>query len=214
MDSAIEIMMILLVLSDMALLGLSRLRTCISIVSFQGMLLGVFAFISQITALTPRIIVIAGASFVIKGFVFPFLLRRDIREAGAQHEIEPFVGYIMSVLAGLVMLSVSLWLGGKLPLKTGLNTTLVVPAALTTMLTGLFLIVARKNALTQCLGYIILENGIYTFGIVSVVEIPVLVELGILLDMFVAVLVMGIAIYHINREFDHLDAARLNILKG
>ena len=214
MDSAIEIMMILLVLSDLALLGQSRLRTCISIVSFQGMLLGVFAFISQINVLTPRIIVIAGASFVIKGFVFPYLLRRDIREAGAQHEIEPFVGYIMSVLAGLAMLGVSLWLGGKLPLKTGLNTTLVVPAALTTMLTGLFLIVARKNALTQCLGYIILENGIYTIGIVSVVEIPLLVELGILLDMFVAVLVMGIAIYHINREFDHLDADRLNILKG
>ena len=99
-------------------------------------------------------------------------------------------------------------------MKTGLNTTLVVPAALTTMLAGLFLIVARKNALTQCLGYIILENGIYIIGIVSVVEIPVLVELGILLDMFVAVLVMGIAIYHINREFDHLDADRLNILKG
>jgi hydrogenase-4 membrane subunit HyfE len=78
MNSAIEIMMILLVLSDMVLLGLSRLRTCISIVSFQGMMLGAFAFISQINVITPRIIVIAGASFVIKGFVFPYLLRRDI----------------------------------------------------------------------------------------------------------------------------------------
>ena len=59
-----------------------------------------------------------------------------------------------------------------------------------------------------------MENGIYTFGIFSVVEIPLLVELGILLDVFVAVFVMGIAIYHINREFDHLDADRLNVLKG
>jgi hydrogenase-4 component E len=212
MNSAIEIMMILLVLSDMALLGLSRLRTCISIVSFQGMLLGVLALTMQLSAITPRLILIAAASFIIKGFIFPFLLRRGIREAGAQYEIEPFVGYIMSVISGLAMLGISFWLGAKLPLFAA--NTLLIPAALTTLFTGLFLIIARKNALNQCLGYIIMENGIYTFGIVSVAEIPLLVELGILLDVFVAVFVMGIAIYHINREFDHLDSDRLNILKG
>lgn len=211
----IELMMILLVLSDMALLGLSRLRTCINIVSFQGMLLGLFAFVSQLDTLTLRLIAIAGASFIIKGFVFPYLLRRGIREAGTLHEIEPFVGYITSVLAGLCMLGISQWLGGRIPLQVACpGASLVVPAALTTLFTGLFLIVTRKNALSQCLGYIILENGIYTIGVVSVVEIPLLVELGILLDVFVAVLVMGIAIYHINREFDHLDSDRLNILKG
>jgi len=128
--------------------------------------------------------------------------------------MEPFVGYIMSVTSGVVMLGVSLWLGTKLPLfSAGNGSYLIVPAALTTLFTGLFLIIARKNALNQCLGYIIMENGIYTFGIVSVVEIPLLVELGILLDVFVAVFVMGIAIYHINREFDHLDSDRLNVLK-
>ncbi|MGV8059478.1 MAG: hydrogenase [Smithellaceae bacterium] len=215
MDSIIEIMMILLVLSDMALLGLSRLRTCISIVSFQGMLLGLLALVTQFHALTPRLIMIAVASFVIKGFVFPFLLRRAIREAGTQNETEPFVGYIMSVISGLVMLGISLWLGAKLPMLALVSgSSLIVPAALTTLVTGLFLIIARRNALNQCLGYIIMENGIYTFGIASVVEIPLLVELGILLDVFVAVFVMGIAIYQINREFDHLDSDRLNILKG
>jgi hydrogenase-4 component E len=208
-------MMILLVLSDMALLGLSRLRTCISVVSFQGMLLGGLALVMQFNTITPRLIMIAAASFIIKGFVFPILLRRGIREAGTQREVEPFVGYIMSVISGLVMLGISLWLGAKLPLFAVNNgSSLIVPAALTTLFTGLFLIIARKNALNQCLGYIIMENGIYTLGIASVVEIPLLVELGILLDVFVAVFVMGIAIYHINREFDHLDSGRLNILKG
>jgi len=209
----IDVMMILLVLSDMALLGLSRLRTCISIASFQGILLGIFAFVSQTADITPRIIIIAAASIVIKGFVFPGLLGRATREAGTQHEIQPFIGYSMSVLFGLLMLGFSLWLGAKLPLQAT-SSTIVVPAALTTLFTGFFLITARKNALNQCLGYIIMENGIYTIGIASVVEIPMLVELGILLDVFVAVLVMGIAIYNINREFDHLDSGRLNILKG
>lgn len=213
--STIEIMMILLVLSDFALLGLSRLRTSISIASLQGMLLGVLAVVTQWGVLTPRLVMIAAASFLIKGFVFPYLLRRGIREAGTQHEVEPFVGYITSLMAGLAMLGISFWLDAKLPLFTAESgNALIVPAALTTLLTGLFLIVARRNALNQCLGYVIMENGIYTFGVYAVVEIPLLVELGILLDVFVAVFVMGIAIYHINREFDHLDADRLNVLKG
>jgi hydrogenase-4 component E len=214
MKSMLEIIMVILVLSDLAILGSNRLKTCVSIVAFQGMLLGCFAFLAQFQALSVRLVLIAGASFVLKGFVFPALLNRVTQDTDIRRENEPFVGYTMSVLAGLLMLVFSLWLSSRIPLRTGSGVPFIVPAALTTLLSGLFLIVARKNALTQCLGYIILENGIYIIGIVTVVEIPVLVELGILLDVFVAVLVMGIAIRHINREFDHIDADRLNILKG
>lgn len=214
MSSLVEISMMLLILSDMALLGLSRLRTCISIVSFQGMLLGVFTIIAHAQGITPRLILIAAANFIMKGYVFPLLLRRGVREANVFSESKPYIGYIMSILAGLGMLGISLWLGSKLPFKPGIGIQFVVPAALTTFLTGLFLIIARRSALMQCLGYIILENGIYTIGIFSVVDIPALVELGILLDVFVAVLVMGVAMYHINREFDHLDTDQLDTLKG
>jgi hydrogenase-4 component E len=91
---------------------------------------------------------------------------------------------------------------------------LVVPAALFTVLTGVFLIVARRKALTQCLGYLVLENGIYGFGMTAVGDVPALVELGVLLDAFVAVLVMAVAIYHIQEEFEHLDTDQLDTLKG
>jgi hydrogenase-4 component E len=79
---------------------------------------------------------------------------------------------------------------------------------------GLFVIVSRRKALNQILGYIILENGTYAFGMSVLSEVPVLVELGILLDAFVAVFVMGVAIYHISREFDHMDTDLLDTLKG
>ncbi len=59
-----------------------------------------------------------------------------------------------------------------------------------------------------------MENGIYAFGVALVGGVPLLVELGVLLDVFVAVFVMGIAIYHINREFDHIDADQLDRLRG
>ena len=81
------------------------------------------------------------------------------------------------------------------------------------MLTGLFLIVARRQALMQVVGYLALENGIFAFGAVVMKEAPLLVEMGILLDIFVAVFVMGIMVFHISREFDHTDTERLSELK-
>jgi len=66
----------------------------------------------------------------------------------------------------------------------------------------------------QTLGYLAMENGIYAFGLAFAVEEPLLVEMGVLLDVFVAVFVMGIAIYHISREFDHIDTDRLSALRG
>jgi len=78
---------------------------------------------------------------------------------------------------------------------------------------GLFLITSRRKAITQVLGYLSLENGIYVFGIVFVRHQPLLVEMGVLLDLIVGVFVMGIAIFHISREFDHIDVDRLNELK-
>ena len=63
------------------------------------------------------------------------------------------------------------------------------------------------------LGFLVMENGIYAFGVGLVLESPLLVELGVLLDVFVAVLVMGIIIFHISREFDHIDTHELSTLR-
>jgi hydrogenase-4 component E len=210
---AIELGMMALVLSDMALLGLGLLSTCIRVVAFQGVLLGLFSVAVQWGSLTPRVWILAAVSGLLKGWAYPLLLRRAVRNAGVQREIEPYVGPIPSVLAGILLFGASVRIGTRLPLA-GAGAGFIVPASLMTLLTGLFLVTARRKALTQTLGYIVFENGIFAFGVASVGEIPALVELGILLDAFVAVFVMGIAMYHINREFDHLDADRLNALKG
>ena len=87
-------------------------------------------------------------------------------------------------------------------------------ASIFLILVGLFLIIGRRKALMQVIGYLVLENGIFVFGVITVVEAPLLVELGVLLDAFVAVFVMGIAIFHINREFGSMDVDRLTALRG
>jgi hydrogenase-4 component E len=205
--------LVCLALTSVLLLGSSRLTRGIRIVAFQGVLLAGVTLAAHAQAITLRVIVLAAAILALKGGVFPWLLSRVLRDADVRREVEPLVGYIPSLLIGTVGLALSFWLSARLPLPAAPPSMLVVPVALFTTLAGLFLIVSRRTALMQVLAYVVLENGIYTFGVGVVEGIPLIVEVGILLDVFVAVFVMGIAIFHINREFDHIDANQLTTLR-
>jgi hydrogenase-4 component E len=128
-------------------------------------------------------------------------------------EIEPYVGYVASLVSGVLALGVSFWMCTRLPMPEDIASPWLAPVAFFSIFAGLFLIVSRKRAVNQVLGFLVLENGIYTFGVGVAARTPLLVEAGVLLDVFVAVFVMGITIFHINREFDHIDVDRLSTLK-
>lgn len=209
----IDALIVVVVLTNLRLLGTSRLVSCIRIVALQGILLGLLPLFSHAGDLTVRVVLQVAASTFSKGVVFPWLLSRAVREADVRRELEPIVGYTPSLLAGSLLLGVALWLGWRLPVPGPSGTPFMVPAAMFTIMVGLFIIVARRKAITQVLGYLAMENGIYTFGLAFAEKEPLLVEMGILLDVFVAVFVMGIMIYHINREFDSIDTDRLSELK-
>ena len=209
----IDTLLIFLVLTNFLLLGSSRLGACIRFVALQGTLLGVFTLVAHEDGLTLWTLAFAAISTGLKGGVFPWLMMRALREANVRREIEPYVGYSLSILVGMMVLAVSLWLSARLPLPSPPLSSLIAPVALFSILVGLFVIISRKTALTQVLGYLVLENGIYAFGVGLVQRTPMLVELGVLLDVFVAVFVMGIAIFHINRQFDHIDTDQLATLK-
>jgi hydrogenase-4 component E len=213
MSASTDVVLVLLVLTNLALLGTSRLAACIRFEAFQGILLGALTMLVPAGRPTLPDLLLTGASTVVKGGIFPWLLFRALRETSARREGEPLVGYGLSLLLGALLLGISLWLGSRLPLPAPHAGTLVVPAAFFSILTGLFLLVSRASALTQVLGYLVLENGIYVFGVALTHEEPLLVALGVLLDVFVAVFVMGITIFHIGREFDHIDVDRLSTLR-
>jgi hydrogenase-4 component E len=137
---------------------------------------------------------------------------RAARSVDVRREVQPYVGYSLSLLIGVGLLGISLFVGPRLPLGSAVP-VLLVPSALFTASTGLFMIMARRSAIVQALGYLAMENGIAAFGMALAEQEPLLVEMGTFLDAFVAVFVMGITIFHINREFDHIDADRLSNLK-
>ncbi|MBA3035761.1 MAG: hydrogenase [Desulfobacterium sp.] len=202
-----------LVLTDFRLLATSRLATVIQTTVFQAFALSAFMLTMADRPWPPLLIFLALLTLMVKGLVLPWLLRRAMRETRAQREIEPIVGYSASVLVGIVLLGLSFLI--FIPLKTSVSqeSAFLLPAALFTTLTGLMIIISRKNALTQVVGYLVMENGVYAFGAALAVEEPLLVEMGVLLDVFVAVFVMGITVYQISREFDNIDTDRLSELK-
>ena len=213
MPAWVDAALVLLALTSLLLLGSSRLVACVRIVAFQGLLLGGLTLAAHAHELSLRTLLLAAGVTVLKGAGFPWLLGRVLREADVRREVEPFVSYNASLLIGTVVLAGSLWLSARLPLPAPPISMLMVPVSLFVTLAGLFLIVSRRKALTQVLGYIVLENGIYVFGVGLVEGTPMVLEMGVLLDVFVAVFVMGIAIFHISREFDHIDADQLTALR-
>jgi hydrogenase-4 component E len=209
----LDMVLVLLILTNLHLLGSSRLGACIRTVASQAVLLGIIPLLAQWGDVGLRLLLLTAVSTAIKAGVLPWLLQRAVREAGVQTEVEPIIGFTTSLLLGLGLLGAALHVAGKLPLPDANGTTFLVPVALFTTMVGMLVIVGRRKAVMQALGYLAMENGIYAFGLAFAVEEPLLVEMGVLLDVFVAVFVMGIAIHHISREFDHIDTDRLSALK-
>lgn len=214
MSAIVEAALVLLVLTSLVLLGTSRIASCIRMIAAQGVLLSLLTVAAHPGDSFFRVALLAAGSGFLKGAILPWLLLRALRQAGVRNEVEPYAGYGTSLFLGIVSLAAALWLGSKLALPGSVAPTLAAPVSLFTIFAGLLVIVGRRTALMQVVGYLVLENGIYAFGVLQVGEVPLLVELGVLLDVFVGVFVMGIAIYHISREFDHVDVNRLRRLRG
>ena len=117
-----------------------------------------------------------------------------------------------SILLGATALALAFGVARALPLPHA-STELLIPVALVTVIIGLIVLITRAKAITQVVGYLMLENGIYLFGLTQSPRVPFLVEIGVLLDVFVGVFIMGIVVFHINREFDSISAAKLSELR-
>ena len=193
-------------------LGTSRLPALIRTMSAQGVILGVMPVMME-HELDWRVALIALATIAGKGLVIPSLLRRAMRTAQIDRELEPLIGFVPSLLLGAGGAIAALALAHLLPLLPEHADTLLVPGALATVLTGFILLIGRAKAISQVCGYLILENGIYLFGLLLIKTMPLLVEAGVLLDVTVGVFIIGIIVDRIQRQFDTLDTRILTALR-
>jgi hydrogenase-4 component E len=212
MNGLSEIVLLLVVLADFAVLGSARLSTCIRTLAVQGLLLGLLP-VTLTPGLSAHTAVLATGTVLVKAILLPWLLTWAIREAAVRREVEPLVGFIASLLLGSLAVALAFAIAVRLPLPLPASQQeLLVPVSLATVMIGFIVLTTRRKALTQVVGYLVLENGIYLFGLTQTESVPYLLEIGVLLDVFVGVFTMGIVVFHINREFDSLDSARLTEL--
>lgn len=210
-----QIALIVLLLNNFVLLGVGRMRPLISLVAFQGCILTLVLLLIPHPAGTDtlHILMLACPLFAIKAVGFPYLLRRTLKRVAVDHAVTPYLSFGLSVAAGMAALVFSLWLETRLPMTQDIFPPLLLPTALTTLLTGLTLVVTRMKALTQVIGYLVAENGIFLLGMPLMMEGSTWFELSLLLDVFVAVFVMGIAINHISATFESIDVGRFCSLR-
>ena len=212
MSQAVSPLLVVVLLLNLFVLGTSRLRAVINAAAWQGGVLGLLTLLVHHEIHVQTVAVAAGA-ILIKGIVIPFLLMRAMRDAAIRREVEPFIGFIPSLFLGAIGTALALLFSDMLPLAPEHEGSLLVPSSLATVFTGFLVLTTRRKAITQVVGYLLLENGIFIMGLCLLDAMPFLVEVGVLLDLFVGIFVMGIIINHISREFASLDVGRLSSLK-
>lgn len=209
-----DMVFILVVVLDFFALASSRLGAAIRAVAGQGALLALLPILLATGEhQTAHVALLALGALLVKGVAIPLMMDWAMREAAIRREVEPIVGFVPSLLLGAAGVALAFAFAGGLPLPTPERHPLLVPTSLSTVWTGLLLVVSRRKAVAQVLGFLVLENGVFVFGVLLTDFMPVMVEAGVLLDLFAAVFVMGIVMFQINREFSSLDTERLSALK-
>ena len=200
MNTTVEIFFVALLGINFCFAGASRIYHCIRLAAIQGMLLSVMGY--MLSHGGAEIAALSVTNFIVKGFILPFMIKKAVIRSGARRELEPLAGYSISLIAVAAVTAIAFAVCPKSSMLTAL--------AMITMFTGLFLIIFRRKAITQVIGFLVFENGIAIFSSGMAVHYGAVVELGILLDVFVLVFIMGIAAFQINREFEHIDIDRLH----
>lgn len=212
MNQLLDPILVVVLLLNFLMLGASQLRTVIRAAAAQGTLLGVMILLAHHSVTGPSLLM-AVAAIVLKGIVIPRMLFHAIREVSIRREVEPIIGFVPSLLLVALGTAMAVLFAKMLPFTHEHLSSLIVPASLSTVLSGFLILMTRVKAITQTVGYLVLENGIFIFGLLLVEAMPFLVEVGVLLDLFVAIFIMGIIIHRISEEFSTVSTRKLSELK-
>jgi hydrogenase-4 component E len=157
--------------------------------------------------------VVAALLIGVKAIAIPRLLRRMERRLGSERELAPYVNTATSlVVAGLLVLF-GYAVMRPVVAASDLPTRAAMPLAMGLVLVSLFVVISRKKALTQVIGFLMLENGIALLALLGAYGIPLIVELGVFLDALMGFLVMQIFVYRIHDTFETIDVDQLDRLR-
>ena len=208
--------MVIILLTVLFSLGSDRLMALVKLMALQGVMVSVVnLFVLNQENIFGSGLFMFGAMLLIKGVLIPGLMYTALNKLSIKREVQPIVGYHASIFIGLGLILASVFITAKMHDSLPGGNPLLLITAITTLGAGLFLMMGRRKAITQVIGYLMLENGIYLIGTALAKQAHTLyvLEFGMLLDLLVAVMIMGIILTRINDAFDDVDTSLLGSLK-
>jgi len=200
-------------LLSFALLYQRRLLAVFNAFSLQALLIAAAAAWQAHVQDAPHLYATAGIALAFKAIVIPMALRRIVARLNIHHTIETVIGIGPTMIAGVWLVALSILLVLPVTFASGALTRESLAMALSVVLIGLLIMITRRNAITQVVGFMSLENGLI-LAAVGVKGMPLVVEMSIAFSVMVAFIIFGIFFFHIRERFDTLDLQYIETFRG
>ena len=209
----IDLCSALLLLTCFAIVAQRRLSACVDLFALQSAFLVLTATLVAYLTGNQHIYIAAALTGVIKVIIIPRVLRKVIDRLNVKRELVMYVNVPTGLLisGGLVMLA--FFIAQPIIPLGSLLTRDALAIALAIVLIGLFTMIARQKAVTQLVGFLVLENGLFLGATAATHGMPLIVELGVFFDVLIATLIAGIYTNRLQDAFDSVNTDRLTILK-
>ncbi len=196
--------------------GCHRIETMIRFFAIQSLSLILIMFIAGVVNHNPHILIISTIIFVGKCILIPTILMFVLKQIQINREIETYVALPVSMLLNCTLTALIFAIIPNIGIEKELHvlSSGLLSTSISVILIGLFIMMTRKKALVQIIGLYVMENGIFALTIDTIFEMPNVVEMGILLDLLIGALVMGVWVYRIRQSFETINVEELTKLRG
>ncbi|TAN59595.1 formate hydrogenlyase [bacterium] len=203
----------LILLTSFGLLASRRVYGLLHIFAWQGFFLSVSTAVVGYSAGLHHLYISAVLTLALKVFALPYILYVLIHKLKIRKEVEEMVNIPTTLLIGIALVIFSYHLTAPVRELSTLMTRSTLAVALATVMLGLLMMITRKKAITQIIGFLALENGLFFAATSATYGMPLVVELGVALDILIAAFIFGIFFFQIRTSFDSLDLKEMEKLK-
>ena len=203
----------LLLLLSFAMLSQRRVVTLVTLFAMQGALLTAATLIVAVRTQHTHLFMSATLTLALKVVFLPWLLHRLIRRLGVYWDTEPLLNPSITMLMGLLVVVFSFGLAQPISALASTATRSVIGIAIAVILLAFLTMITRRKAMSQVVGFLSMENGLFFGAMSATYGMPMVVELGVSLDVLVAMLVLGVFFFQIREQFDSLDLRNFEALK-
>jgi hydrogenase-4 component E len=212
-NQLIDLMAALLLLIAFAMVSQRRILRLIHLFALQGLVLSINTFIVAFAIHQPHLYFSALLTLALKVVALPWLLHRLIDRLNIRWDVETLINIPTTMLVGILLVILSFNLALPISQLAGTITRSTLGIAMASVLLSFLMMITRRKAVPQVIGFLAMENGLFFAATSATYGMPMVVELGIALDVLVAAFIFGIFFFQIRETFDSLDIHHLEKLK-